>query len=201
MHSDRIWTIIGFAVAAQASGLVGLVQLTDHSALQVVIGLVVAGIGAATPLTIRSMETSFRMDRLLLDRYESQLLSSVPSFKQEHGARLNERLSLWRGKVTDDQWRSLSKRRFSDRKYAQEINGVLDFIGQPSLIWTGITPILGAVAFDVSLTLGVGTTWYVVVAIIVSNLALLILMFLALIPGLGSNNRADRKSGMETHLG
>ena len=117
--------------------------------MQFVLGCVgLGGLGLLGPLAVRFIETILMMDRLLLDKYEEELLSKKPMLRLYHGQRMRVRMSsLWL-ELDDDQKRTLGKRRLTVLgRTGERIDWLLDLLGQPSLLWTGAVSGAGIVGF------------------------------------------------------
>jgi hypothetical protein len=179
VHNDILWRIIGFSLAAEVSAFVGLVNVGKAPGIHIILGCATAGIGIIGPISTRYAETGLLMDRMWLDRYEQVLLPRYPKLRQMHGAKLITRVENWTEDASSEERSRIESRRFGNSALAPVLNKAFDLLGQPSLIWTSIMALAGAVGFDVGIILGVSPAWLVWLLCVPTNLTMVVLWLLA----------------------
>jgi hypothetical protein len=175
MNNDVLWRIIAFSLGAQVTAYVGLFQVKGNGALKILLGIATAGMGIIGPLTTRFVETVLLMDRLLLDRYEVELLGIDGGLLTHHSARMKDRIASWNQWLAPEDKNRLSERRGGAKAEGSHINKLLDLLGQPSLVWVAIMGLAGAVGFDIGIAQGIHLLWVKIVLCAATNLFMLVL--------------------------
>jgi hypothetical protein len=179
VHNDVLWRIIGFSLAAEVSAFVGLLSVGRSPGIHIILGCATAAVGIVGPINTRYAETGILMDRTWLDRYERTLLPRFPHLRQLHGDKLLDRIADWKKYANERELMRMSERRFGGSPAAPTLNRAFDLIGQPSLIWTSIMALGGAVGFDIGIIVGVNSTLWVWILCTVTNVVMVALWLLA----------------------
>jgi len=171
---STVWGLVTASVAAEAGLWIGMLTVRQAS---LAFGLGFVMLGMVSLLATRYFELTGMLDRQLMDEYEDAL--QIPArLRLEHGARLEERISLVLPRLDPASQKRFRKRRISkhddDPALWHRLDVVLTTLGQASLVWTAMIAMTAVAGGAASIALATNSVWLTAVA------GLLIFLLLAL---------------------
>lgn len=198
-NHQMLWSTVAIALGAEAALFVGLTRSNESPILQLILGIGLAAVGSAGPLTVRYMETGIRLDRILLDHYEQKILGPVaPELLSHHTHRLPDRINDLMVVFDESESADFNRRRMTGIRGARWMDAALDAFGKPSILWTGVMAIAGSAGFAVGLVSELHDSLFAVLLIVLQSSVLPLIWVLSndqLLPDL---LRDDHRKGEST---